>query len=110
MKKLIPVIFFLTAAVLALLFFSRNLFIKDKVISRARVVIPIVGNGDEEAKKSEYTDTLEQTAFIQLSNGETLVGTLEMDIDGDGAVTQADKVILSRYLANWEGYESYVVS
>ncbi|MBR4598509.1 MAG: pallilysin-related adhesin [Treponema sp.] len=92
MKRLIPVIFIMTAAVLALLFFSRNLFIKDKVISRARVVIPIVGNGDEEAKKNEYTDTLEQTSFIQLSNGETLVGTLEMDIDGDGADDQINMV------------------
>ena len=29
------------------------------------------------------------------------------DIDGDGQVTQADKVILSRYLAHWEGYDKY---
>ena len=93
MKRLIPVIFILTAAVLALLFFSRNLFIKNKVISRARVVIPIVGNGDEEAaKQNEYSDALEQTSFIQLSNGETLVGTLEMDIDGDGADDQINMV------------------
>ena len=79
MKRMIPVIFALVAAVLALLFFSRNLFVKDKVISRSRVVIPIVGNDDEAAaKQNEYSDALEQTSFIQLSNGETLVGTLEM--------------------------------
>ena len=30
MKRMIPVIFALVAAVLALLFFSRNLFVKDK--------------------------------------------------------------------------------
>ncbi|MBQ7539293.1 MAG: hypothetical protein IJT42_10045, partial [Treponema sp.] len=71
MKRMIPVIFALVAAVLALLFFSRNLFVKDKVISRSRVVIPIVGNDDEAAaKQNEYSDALEQTSFIQLSNGE----------------------------------------
>ena|GEM_PF-140607 len=93
MKRIIPVIFILTAAALALLFFSRNLFVKDKVISRSRVVIPIVGNDDEAAaKQNEYSDALEQTSFIQLSNGETLVGTLEMDIDGDGADDQINMI------------------
>ncbi|WP_294429844.1 pallilysin-related adhesin [uncultured Treponema sp.] len=92
MKKLIPVIFALTAAVLALLFFSRNLFVKDHSISRARVVIPIVGERDSEGKANEYSDSLEQTSFIQLSNGETLVGTLEMDIDSDGYDDQVNMV------------------
>ena len=92
MKKLIPVIFVLTAAVLALLFFSRNLFVKDDSISRARVVIPIVGERDSDGKTNEYSDSLEQTSFIQLSNGETLVGTLEMDIDSDGYDDQVNMV------------------
>ena len=88
MKRLIPVIFVLAGAALALLFFSRNLFVVDKSISRAKVVVPIVGNPESEQKSSDYSDGLEHTSFIQLSNGETLVGTLEMDIDGDGADDQ----------------------
>lgn len=92
MKRFIPVIFVLTAALLALLFFSRNLFVKNTSISRARVVIPLVGAVDEKTQTNEYSDGLEQTSFIQLSNGETLVGTLEMDIDGDGADDQINMV------------------
>ena len=92
MKRLIPVIFVLAGAALALLFFSRNLFVVDKSISRAKVVVPIVGNPESEQKSSDYSDGLEHTSFIQLSNGETLVGTLEMDIDGDGADDQINMV------------------
>ena len=92
MKRLIPVIFVLAGAALALLFFSRNLFVVDKSISRAKVVVPIVGNPKSEQKSSDYSDGLEHTSFIQLSNGETLVGTLEMDIDGDGADDQINMV------------------
>ena len=92
MKRLIPVIFILTAAALALLFFSRNLFVNDTSISRAKVVIPIVGDTGSGNDANEYSDSLEQSSFIQLSNGETLVGTLEMDIDGDGADDQINMV------------------
>lgn len=92
MKRLIPVIFVLAGAALALLFFSRNLFVVDKSISRAKVVVPIVGNPESGPKSSDYSDGLEHTSFIQLSNGETLVGTLEMDIDGDGADDQINMV------------------
>ena len=92
MKKIIPIIFALTVALLAFLFFARNLFIKDNSISRARVVIPIVGEQNSETKSNEYADGLQQTSFIQLSNGETLVGTLEMDIDGDGFDDQVNMV------------------
>ncbi|WP_296324815.1 pallilysin-related adhesin [Treponema sp. UBA3813] len=92
MKRLIPVAFLLTAAVLALLFFSRNLFVKDSSISRARVVIPLVGNSVDGKSEGEYSDGLEHTSFIQLSNGETLVGTLETDIDSDGYDDQISMV------------------
>ena len=91
MKRIIPVIFVLAAAALALLFFSRNLFVKNSSISRARVVIPLVG-ANSNGKAGEYSDGLEQTSFIQLSTGETLVGTLEMDIDGDGFDDQVNMV------------------
>lgn len=83
MKRIIPVVFILTGAALIIFFFSRNLFVKENKISRARVVIPISGDEDANNKSNVYADNMEQTSFIQLSNGETLVGTLEMDIDGD---------------------------
>ena len=92
MKRVIPVIFILSGAVLAFLFFSRNLFVKDKSISRARVVIPLVGEQNASLNSGEYSDGLERTSFIQLSSGETLVGALEMDIDGDGADDQVNLV------------------
>ncbi|MBR1537522.1 MAG: pallilysin-related adhesin [Treponema sp.] len=92
MKRMIPVIFVLVAALLAFLFFSRNLFVKNTSISRSRVVIPLVGENAEKSKNGEYSDGLEHTSFIQLANGETLVGTLEMDIDGDSFDDQINMV------------------
>jgi len=89
---MIPVIFVLVAALLAFLFFSRNLFVKNTSISRSRVVIPLVGENAEKSKNGEYSDGLEHTSFIQLANGETLVGTLEMDIDGDSFDDQINMV------------------
>ena len=32
------------------------------------------------------------------------------DVNGDGRVNGTDKAILTRYLANWSGYEAYIVS
>ncbi|WP_407427204.1 pallilysin-related adhesin [Treponema sp.] len=92
MKKRLPVIFVLTAAVLAVSFFSRNLFTKDNSVSRARVVIPLVGEAASKDNKNEYSEGLEKTSFIQLSTGETLVGTFEMDIDNDGYDDQINMV------------------
>ncbi len=77
---------------MAFLFFSRNLFVKNNSISRARVVIPLVGEQNSKNKNNEYSEGLEQTSFIQLSTGETLVGTMEMDIDGDGYDDQINMV------------------
>ena len=92
MKKFISVIFFVVAAGAAVIFFSRNLFVKNNTFSRARVVIPLVGGQISESKSNEYSEGLAQTPFIQLSNGETLVGTLGMDIDGDGFDDQVSMV------------------
>lgn len=33
-------------------------------------------------------------------------GTLNADVDGNGKVNNRDGMILSRHLANWEGYET----
>lgn len=84
MKKLIPVAFVLVAAVLAFFIFARNLFVNDNSISRAKVVVPIVDGSSEDIKeKNAYEDDFAQTSFIQLANGETLIGTEEFDVDGD---------------------------
>lgn len=86
MKRFIPAVFVLFAAVLAFFFLSRNLFVKENVISRAKVVIPIIGGeGDEDVSRNgEYAYDAAQTSFIQLANGETLISTVECDLDGDG--------------------------
>lgn len=85
MKKLIPVAFVIAAAVLAFFMFSKNLFVKDKTISRAKIIVPVVDdNAGNSEEKSAYEDDFVQTSFIQLSNGETLIGTDEFDVDGDG--------------------------
>lgn len=84
MKKLIPVAFVLIAALLAFFAFSKNLFVKDNSISRSKIVVPVVdGNSDEEKNQNEYDEDLAKTSFIQLLNGETLIGTEEFDVDGD---------------------------
>ena len=55
-------------------------------------MIPLVGEQNDTLNLHEYSDSLERTSFIQLSSGETLVGALEMDIDGDGADDQVNLV------------------
>ena len=84
MKKLIPAAFAVVAAVLIFFIFSKNLFVKDNSVSRAKVVVPIVeGNESETKKNDDYKEDLAQTSFIQLANSETLIGTSEFDVDGD---------------------------
>lgn len=86
MKKLIPSVFILVAAALIFAFFCRNLFVKDSSFSRAKVVIPLVDNAQDEKDKFKdgYGDDTAQKSFIQLANDETLIGTVEFDINGDG--------------------------
>lgn len=84
MKKLIPVAFVLVAALLAFFAFSKNLFVEDKEISRAKIVVPVVDENSDEAKnQNDFEDDLAKSSFIQLANGETLIGTEEFDVDGD---------------------------
>ncbi|MBQ4136720.1 MAG: hypothetical protein IJD67_01295 [Clostridia bacterium] len=46
------------------------------------------------------------------STGEIYTGVEDIllgDVDGDGSITPTDGVVLSRYLANWTGYENSIV-
>ena len=84
MKKLIPAAFAVVAAVLIFFIFAKNLFVKDNSVARAKVVVPLVDGSENETKKNDdYNEDLAQTSFIQLANGETLIGTSEFDVDGD---------------------------
>lgn len=85
MKKLIPAAFIVVAAVLAFFIFARNLFVKDDSVSRAKIVVPVINEKENDKKEgNEYDDDLAQSSFIQLANGETLLGTSEFDVDADG--------------------------
>lgn len=47
--------------------------------------------------------TLESSRFLgSVSSTKIIVG----DVDGDGNVTPTDRMILARYIAKWDGYES----
>lgn len=85
MKKIIPVAFVVVAAALAFLLLSRSLFVKDNSISRAKVIVPLIDGKENESseKNGDYEDDMAQVSFIQLANGETLIGTSEFDVDGD---------------------------
>lgn len=91
MKKLIPVIFVLFAIVLAFFVFSKNLFVEELESSRSRVVVPVV---DSEGNNSEnkYSDVVANTSFLSLSNDETLISTVEVDIDDDGLEDQINVI------------------
>ena len=97
MKKFIPAVFVVIAALLALFFIGRNLFVKEDAVARSRVITPLVENGDEniEKKEDEYEDYT-PTSFIELANDETLLNIVTMDIDGDGFDDQINIVKTSK--------------
>ena len=97
MKKFIPAVFVVIAALLALFFIGRNLFVKEDAVARSRVITPLVENGDEntEKKEDEYED-FTPTSFIELANDETLLNIVTMDIDGDGFDDQINIVKTSK--------------
>jgi len=90
MKKLIPVFFVLAAIILAFFMFSKNLFVEDSSVTRSRVVTPIVD--EEQSKTEQYNDYLTDSSFISLSNDETLISTIEVDIDDDGFEDQINVI------------------
>ncbi len=97
MKRTIPAVFVVAAALLALVFIFINLFDRDKGNTRSRVITPVVENGEESQKKeeNEYEDYV-QTSFIELANDETLLSLVTMDIDSDGCDDQINIVKTSR--------------
>lgn len=97
MKKLIPVVFVLFAVFLAFVVFSRKLFVHDSVLSRSRVVVPVISD----KPSRDMAETVPDTSFITLSSGETLISTVEVDIDDDGFEDQLNviKTSSSPYLS-----------
>lgn len=84
MKRYIPVVFIIVAAILVFFLVGRNLFVKDNIMARAKTVIPIVNKDDTEQKSDESVyEEFTETSFIELANDETLLSIVTMDIDGD---------------------------
>lgn len=97
MKKLIPVVFVVVAAFLAVFFICRNIIVEDNSYSRAKVVKPVVDGAlsDGDDSESDY-DEYDQASFIELANDETLLSIVTMDIDDDGYDDQINIVKTSR--------------
>lgn len=87
MKKVIPLVFVLVAVVLAFFVFSKNLFSEGAAVSHSKVVVPTSGDSRSDVELSE---SAAGTSFISLLNEETLISTVESDIDDDGFEDQVN--------------------
>ncbi|MBR1616229.1 MAG: pallilysin-related adhesin, partial [Treponema sp.] len=87
MKKVIPLVFVLVAVVLAFFVFSKNLFSEGAAVSHSKVVVPTSGDSKSDVELSE---SAAGTSFISLLNEETLISTVESDIDDDGFEDQVN--------------------
>ena len=81
MRKLIPFVFLIIAAVLAYFIFSKNLFSDNEGDFSSNVVIPIMeGESDGSLVNSDdFFEARESVAFINLNADEILVSTVELD-------------------------------
>ena len=89
MKKVIPVVFVLVAVVLAFFVFSKNLFNESQVVSHSKVVVP---TSNEAKGENESAESSAVSSFISLLNEETLISTVEADLDDDGFEDQVNVV------------------
>ncbi|MBR4373503.1 MAG: hypothetical protein IKP49_04000, partial [Treponema sp.] len=89
MKKVIPVVFVLVAVVLAFFVFSKNLFNESQVVSHSKVVVP---TSNESKGENESAESSAVSSFISLLNEETLISTVETDLDDDGFEDQVNVV------------------
>lgn len=85
MKRIIPAVFVIVAALLAYFALSQKALQPKQELSRAKVVTPVVNSGEEDKlqDRHDYEDSA-QTSFIRLSHNETLLNVVGMDIDADG--------------------------
>ena len=102
MKRIIPAIFIVVAALLACFLLVRRFFVENTVVHRSRLVTPIVDSADTPAAKntSDYEENYLENSFITLAQDETLISTVTMDIDGDGYDDQINvlKTATSQYI------------
>ena len=109
MKKVIPVIFILVAAGLAVFLILKNVIPQKNEITRAKTVTPLVDKEHyvEESKLNEYEE-FAAVSFIELLSDETLLSVVTMDIDGDSfddqinIVKSAQSPFLSLVIALYE--------
>ena len=99
MRKLIPFVFLIIAAVLAYFIFSKNLFSDNEGDFSSNVVIPIMeGESDGSLVNSDdFFEARESVAFINLNADEILVSTVELDIDSDGS---DDQIVFVKSIAS----------
>ena len=87
MKRLIPVFFAVVAIVLAFFFFSKNLFVEESAVRRSRLVVPV-----SDGSSADFSDAVPPSSFLSLSGEETLISTVEADIDDDGFEDQINVI------------------
>ena len=99
MRKLIPFVFLIIAAVLAYFIFSKNLFSSPEGDSASNVVIPILESESKDAMahSDDFFESRESVSFIPLSADEVLISTVELDIDTDG---NDDQIVFVKSIAS----------
>src|SRR5574344_436873 len=103
-KRVIPAVFILVAAALAVVFISRKYFYKpEEVNTTATVVIPQVAgnNAEKDTANSEVGDDAVLSSLVPLKNDETLISVVSMDFNNDGFEDQVNaiKTAASPYLS-----------
>ena len=103
-KRVIPAVFILVAAALAVVFITRQYFYKpEEVNTTAKVVIPQVDGKDTEKNisNSELGDEATLTSLVPLNGDETLISVVSMDFNNDGFEDQVNaiKTAASPYLS-----------
>lgn len=96
MKRIVPVIFVIIAAILlSAIIVIRSTVHDKKTYNQPRVVTPIVNSQTKNDNRSGsvISDESGMTSFIPLSSDETLLNTLTIDFDGD---TKDDQINLVR--------------
>lgn len=94
-KRVIPVVFIVIAAVLAVVLINRKFLYKPKIESTAaRVVTPQVSSTGKKTNTDTtlMTDGTAMTSLIPLHNDETLISIVSMDFNGDGLEDQVNAV------------------
>lgn len=103
-NRVVPAVFVIIAAALAVVFISRKCLYKpNEETTASRVIIPqVAGKSTEKnTSNSDMSDETAMTSLVPLKNDETLISIVSMDFDGDGYEDQVNaiKTAASPYLS-----------